>query len=147
MGTASSVSRLLLDTNVVSELTREAPDPAVSAFISSQSDLWLASVVVYEMEYGLLLLPAGRRRDNVALANSRVLAAFRDRILPLDRAGAEWAARFRAQTRRRGHELSVNDAFIAGTAMANDLTVVTRDVSDFAGLDIKIINPWEPGAS
>lgn len=141
------MSRLLLDTNVVSELTREAPDPAVSAFISSQSDLWLASVVVYEMEHGLLLLPAGRRRDSVALANSRVLAAFRDRILPLDRTGAEWAARFRAQTRRRGHELSVNDAFIAGTAMANDLTVVTRDVSDFAGLDVKIINPWDQGAS
>jgi len=143
MGTASSVSGLLLDTNVVSELTREAPDPAVSAFISSQSDLFLASVVVYEMEYGLLLLPDGRRRDNVALANSRILTAFRDRVLPLDRIGAEWAGRFRAQAQRRGRPLSVNDALIAGTAKAHALPLVTRDVNDFAGLDIEIINPWE----
>lgn len=137
------MSRLLLDSNVVSELTRVAPDPTVSAFISSQSDLWLASVVVYEMEYGLLLLPAGRRRDNVALANSRVLTAFRDRIVPLDRSGAAWAARFRTQTRRQGRELSVNDAFIAGTAMSNDLSVVTRNVHDFEELGVDIINPWE----
>lgn len=137
------MSRLLLDTNVVSELTRVAPDPTVSAFISSQSDLWLASVVVYEMEYGLLLLPTGRRRDNVARANSRVLTAFRDRIVPLDRAGAEWAARFRAQTRRQGRELSANDAFIAGTAMANDLSVVTRNVHDFEDLAVDVVNPWE----
>lgn len=140
---AQSVRRLLLDTNVVSELTRDAPDPNVSVFISSQSDLWLASVVVYEMEYGMLLLPAGRRRDNVALANSRILTAFRDRVLPLDRIGAEWAGSFRAQAQRRGRPLSVNDALIAGTAMAHNLALVTRDVRDFAGLDIEIINPWE----
>lgn len=143
LGAAPSVRRLLLDTNVVSELTRDAPDPNVSVFISSQSDLWLASVVVYEMEYGMLLLPAGRRRDNVALANLRILTAFRDRVLSLDRIGAEWAGRFRAQAQRRGHLLSVNDALIAGTAMAHNLALVTRNVRDFAGLDIEIINPWE----
>ena len=90
-----------------------------------------------------MLLPPGRRRDEVALANARILTSFRDRILPLDRTGAEWAARFRVQARRRGLELSVSDALIAGTAMANELTLVTRNVRHFEELGAEIINPWE----
>ena len=144
VGARERVNRFLLDTNVVSELTRDEPNPKVSDFISKQQELWLASLVVYELEFGLQLLPPGRRRDQVSLANARVMAAFRDRILPLNRVGAEWAARFRVKARQQGRAIRLADALIAGTAMANDLTLVTRNVRDFEGLDIDIVNPWEP---
>jgi predicted nucleic acid-binding protein len=137
------VNRLLLDTNVVSELTNDPQDPNVIAFISQQTDMWIASLVVHEISFGILLLSPGRRRDDSSLANARILTAFRDRILLLDRSAAVWAARFRVQARRLGQPLALADALIAGTAKANDLTVVTRNVRDFTGLDIEIINPWE----
>ena len=137
------MSRILLDTNVVSELTRYVPDPQVSAFIAEQDELWLASVVVYELEFGLQLVPEGRRRDDLSLAHTRIMTAFRERILPLNRLGAEWAARFRVQSQQQGRPLGLADALIAGTAMANDLALVTRNVRDFEGLGIDIINPWE----
>ena len=73
-------------------------------------------------------------------------ASFRhnnDRILPLERAGAEWAALYRAQARRDGRTLRLSDALIAGIARANDLTVATRNVRDFEGLDVEVFNPWE----
>ena len=134
---------LLLDTNVVSELTRAIPNPLVTAFISQRDDLWLASLVIYELEVGMMLLPPGRRRDRIALANTRIVSAFKGRILPLDRAGAEWAARFHTDGRQRGRPISVSDALIAGTAMANDLTLVTRNVRDFEGLGVDMVNPWD----
>ena len=139
------MTRFLLDTNVISELTRDTPDPHVTEFISRQDELWLASLVVYELELGLELLPPGRRRDQVSIANARVISAFEDHILPLDRVGAEWGARFRVSARRRGRPIRLADALIAGTAMANDLTLATRNVRDFQGLGVRIINPWEHG--
>ncbi len=133
----------LLDTNVISELTRPAPHPSVTAFFVTQDDLWLASVVVYELEFGVNLVPSGRRRDRLLLAHSRIMSVLGERVLPLSRSAAEWAARLRADARRRGRALKLADALIAGTAIANTLPVVTRDVQDFSGLGVEIINPWD----
>ena len=141
------MSGYLLDTNVISELTRPAPDANVTAFISTHGELWLNSIVVYELEYGLLLTPAGRRRRQMTAANARVMRAFEDRVLVLDRTGAEWAARFRANAERQGQALHLADSLIAGTAMANDLALVTRNVRDFEGLGVEIVNPWEHGST
>ena len=87
--------RFLLDTNVISELTRNAPNSQVIKFLSEQNDLWLPSIVIHEIEYGLRLLPQGRRRDRLYAMQSRIISLYDDRILPLDRASAEWAAQFR----------------------------------------------------
>ena len=133
----------LVDTNVVSELTRTAPDANVMSFLSEPHDLWLSAVVVHELEFGLLLLPHGRRRDVLRAALSGIIADYQDRILPVDRAGAEWAARFRTQAHRAGRVLDLGDALIAGTARAHDLSVATRNVTDFNGLDVDVTNPWE----
>ena len=92
----------LLDTNVVSELSKESPDSRVAAFLSGCDDVWLSSILIHEMEYGLRLLPRGRRRNRLAAMQSALLEIYSDRILPLDRAGAERAAQLRAQARLAG---------------------------------------------
>ena len=79
----------LLDTNVVSELTNDVPHLAVVSFLAGHDELWLASVVVHELEYGLQLLPAGQRRDRLYASHLNIMARYYDRILPLDQAGAE----------------------------------------------------------
>ena len=135
----------LLDTNVISEVSRESPDPRVIRFLTEEGDLWLSSVTVYEMEYGLELLPYGRRLENLRTVQSDILAAFDDRVLPLDRNAAEWAARFRARSRQSGRPMDVGDALIAGITRANGLTIATRNVGDFESVDLEIVNPWELG--
>ncbi len=137
------MTRFLLDTNVVSELTKERPSPQAVSFLQSQRDLWLPTIGLYELEYGLLLIPAGRRRNALRAAVSALIDGYSDRILPLDSSAAAWAARFRAQARRSGNSLKVADALIAGTGRANNLTIATRNTEDFDYLDVEIVNPWD----
>ncbi|WP_420612453.1 PIN domain-containing protein [Candidatus Spongiisocius sp.] len=134
----------LLDTNVVSELTRDGPSPYVIEFLTDHDDLWLSSIVIHELEYGLRLLPAGRRQARLTAMVSSIVSIYEDRILTLDRIGAEWSARFRAQARRSGHTLDLGDALIAGAARANNLTIATRNVADFRDLAVHTFNPWDP---
>ena len=137
------MSGYLIDTNVVSELTKASPDPGVVTFLSEQDDLWLSSVVLHELEFGLLSLPEGRRRDDLQQVLSDFIAEFDDRILPLERVEAEWAARLRAKAHLSGRVLHLGDALIAGTAKAHGLAVATRNVKDFDGLDVNVANPWQ----
>lgn len=133
----------LLDTNVVSELTRDRPDSRVVAFLSGQPDLWLSALVFHELEFGLERLPPGARREALRAVLTAFVAEYEDRILPLDRIAATWAARFRAERHRFGGGLDLGDALIAGTARAHELSLATRNVRDFERLDIEVTNPWE----
>lgn len=136
---------VLLDTNVISELTRQRPAPPVVAFVASRDDLWLSALVLHELELGLLLLPHGKRRDALRGALSDFMRGYEDRVLPVGGRAATWAARFRAEARRRGRALDLGDALMAGTARTHNLAVATRNVSDFHGLDGLIVtDPWEP---
>ena len=132
----------LLDTNVVSEVVRPAPDLQVVAFLNSHSDLWLSSVVVYELNFGLELLPSGRRRRDLGGYLSAIQADLRHRLLPVGPSEARHAARLRAQARRNGRTAGLADALIAGTASVHDLAVATRNVSDFKGLGVDVVSPW-----
>ena len=134
----------LLDTNVISELMRDTPDSQVISFLSGLEDVWLSSVLIHEVEYGLRLLPMGERRSRLSAMQSGILAAYANRILPLDRLAAEWAAEFRAAARRAGRTKDMGDILIAGIARAHDLAVATRNISDFDGLDVEVVNPWHP---
>ena len=133
----------ILDTNVVSELTRDRPEPRVIAFLSEQPDLWLSTLVLHELEYGLVLLPPGARRDGLGAALAAFIAGVRGSHPPLDRMAAGWAARFRARAHRSGRVLDLGDALIVGTARAHDLSLATRNVRDFDRLDVEVTNPWE----
>lgn len=133
----------LIDTNVVSELTRETPDRRVASFLSSHHDLWLSVVVLHELDFGVSLLPSGRRRDRIEGALLALENDYEDRILPVGRADAARAAALRAGARQAGRVLELGDALIAGTAAARDLAVATRNVQDFERLGLTAVNPWE----
>ena len=133
----------LLDTNVVSEVLRSTPHARVVTFLTAHDDLWLSSMVIHELEYGLQRMAQGQRRASLQDGLLGIIAEYEDRILPLERGGAEWAARFRAQAQRSGRTLDLGDALIAGTAKTHDLAIATRNVRDFDALDVKVVNPWK----
>ena len=135
----------LLDTNVVSETTRSRPNPSVIAFLDQSPDLWLASLVVHELEFGLRLMPPGQRRERLRMDVSRFLERYADRILPVSETAAVWSARLRANAVLAGRPPDLIDTLIAGTAKANGLTIATRNVRDFEGLGVEVVNPWQHG--
>ena len=124
----------LLDTNVISELTRDIPDSRVVDFLAERDEVWVSSVLIHEVEYGVRLLPQGIRRNRLSTMQAAILSAYAHRVLPLDRAGAEWAAEFRVNARRSGRTVDLVDALIAGIARAHDLAVATRNIADFPAL-------------
>lgn len=132
----------LIDTNVVSELTRSEPDLNVVAFLDTQPDIWLSTVVLHELEYGLGLLPAGKRRDELSSIIANLVAEYGDRIIPLERAEAQAAAELRVAAKNSGKVLHLGDALIAGTAKMHALTIASRNITDFDGLGVPIANPW-----
>lgn len=137
---------LLLDTNVVSELrkvTAGRADRAVSVWERgvSGAELFVSAVTLFEIEIGILRMELRDPRQGRALRywfSERVKAAFAGRILPIDEAVALRAAAMHVPDRR-----SDRDAFIAATALVHGMTVVTRNVRDFEGTGVKLINPWE----
>ena len=137
------MSGVLLDTDVISELTRPTPAPSVVAFLAEQDDLWLSALVLHKLEYGLRLLPRGRRQVALRDVLSEFIRRYEDRILPVGRRAARQAARLRADARRGGRTLDLGDALIAGTAQVHGLSLATRNVADFDGLDILVTNPWD----
>jgi len=124
-------------------LTGGSTGPPVVAFLSEHRNLWLSTVVLHELAFGLRLLPLGHRRERLGAALSEFITEYEERILPLERTGAEWAAHFRAQAHRAGRVLDLGDALIAGTAKARSLALATRNVADFGSLDLDVANPWE----
>ena len=137
------MSSYLVDTNVVSELVKRSPHPAVVNFLSAQNDLWLSVIVVEELELGVRLLPEGRRQDGLKGWLSKMMEDFDQRVLPVGTPEAVWAATLQARAHREGRVLELADALIAGTAMTNNLSVATRNVVDFDSLGVGVINPWE----
>ena len=133
----------LLDTNVVSEMTKATPYPVVAELMATRRDLWLSVIVIHELQYGISILDEGHRRDGLIVWLSQIVDRFNGHILPLDQQSSELAASLRAQARRSGRTLNLPDALIAGTAATRSMTLITRNVRDFRGLDIDIVNPWE----
>lgn len=134
----------LLDTNVVSEVVRPAPDLQVVAFMNSGQALWLSAIVIHEMDFGLELMRPGRRRRQLGKYLSAIQAEHESRLIAVGGREATHGARLRARARRSGHTASPTDALIAGTAAVHDLVVATRDVADFRALGVDVVSPWEP---
>lgn len=136
---------ILLDTNVVAELMRDAPDEAVLRWLDScaAEDVWIPAVCVMELRHGVALLPPGRRRDALAATLDAVLAEeLGGRIAPFDRAAAEAAGTLMAQRRQQGRPVDLADTMIAGTALAHRGTLATRNLRHFADLAVPVVNPF-----
>lgn len=133
---------ILLDTNVISEVTRKSPDPGVVEFLTGLERAFVSVLSIHELQYGICRLPHGRRRTDLATAVDRFLAAFDAAIIDLDRTLARRAGELRAEAEARGRLLHLADALIAATALERGLRLATRNVMDFAGLGLDIIDPW-----
>ncbi len=131
-----------MDTNAVSEASKPNPHGAVMDLLNSGEQIWLSAIAVHELRYGVTILRQGRRRDALEAWLSQLQADFEDRIIIVDLPIAELAADLRAQVYLSGRELRLPDALIAATAIANDLALVTRNVRDFEGLEVEVVNPW-----
>jgi toxin FitB len=135
---------ILLDTNVISEAMKPAPERAVRDWLDAQTaeTLFLSSVTIAELSFGIAALPKGRRKDNLTAALAGLLALFATRILPFDTAAAQRYGELAAKARIAGRGFPTPDGYIAAIAATQGFIVATRDASAFAAAGLKVINPW-----
>ena len=137
---------LLLDTNVVSELRKVASgkaDANVAVWNETvdPAETFISSVVLHELEIGVRLVEHNDAAAGKVLRNwleNAVLLAFSGRILPLDEAAAVQAAKWHVPNPK-----PINDAYIAATALTRRMTLVTRNIKDFDGMGVALVNPWD----
>ena len=137
---------IVLDTNVVSEPLKLAPNPAVLDWLNAQEPqtLFLTAVNLAELLAGVEALPAGRRRDALALAlSTQVLALFGGRILPFDAKAAQAFATTNASAQAQGNTIGFADCAIAAITRANGFALATRNLRDFKGAGVSLIDPWD----
>jgi len=141
------MSGFLLDTNCISEVVRLKPEPRVMAWMegADESLLYLSVLTMGEIRKGLAALQQSKRRTQLETwLELELQARFSGRILPIDAAVADRWGLLAANAKRRGKALSSIDGLLAATAIHHNLTIVSRNVSDFANTYVPVVNPWEP---
>jgi hypothetical protein len=139
---------ILLDTNILSELMRAAPEAAVEQWLADQpaASVFISAITEAELRYGLALMPPGKRRSALAVEIENMLGEdFSGRILPFDSPAAIAFAEIAAERRQAGRPISQADAQIAAIARSRGAALATRNVPDFEGCGVEIINPWNVG--
>ncbi len=136
----------LLDTNVPSELTRPRPEPRVTQWLEATDDesMYISVITVGEVCKGITVHRQASRRDWLRQwLENEVRPWFAGRILPVTEAISERWGILEGECQLNGLGFNAPDGLIAATALEHDLTVVTRNVRDFAGFDVAVLNPWE----
>ena len=136
----------ILDTNVISELMKATPAPAVLAWMSLQppDDLFISTVSMAEILYGIEFLPKGKRRDGLlGEAEVTFVQDFSGRILPFDERAARMFGSIVAARRRQGRPIGIADGQIAAIARGHEASLATRDFDGFEGCGIRLVNPWK----
>jgi toxin FitB len=135
---------IVLDTNVVSELMRPEPAPGVARWVRERDrrELRTTAITVAEVRYGIARLPDGRRKQALLAAADDVFAAFADQVLPVDTAAAEQYSVIASSCERAGKPIAGFDALIAAVCRSRSAALATRNVSDFNGTGIEVIDPW-----
>lgn len=137
---------IVLDTNVISELMRSKPHPAVVSWVAAQprGTLYTTSINEAELFYGIHALPEGRRRSELSAAAEALFAEeFDGRVLTFGGAAARRYVEIVILRRQAGQPIEGFDALIAATAAVAGATVATRDIGGFSGCDLTLINPWD----
>lgn len=138
----------LLDSDIVSASMRLRSEPAVRAWLDRlpDDDLCTSAITIYEIRRGIGNLAAGRRRTELSRQFEHVVRTMlAGRVLAFDAASAEAAAKIEIARRRSGTPMDMADTLIAGIAVANGVSIVTRNVRHFAGLPVPVIDPWAAG--
>ena len=136
---------IVLDTNILSELMRPSPDPAVEAWVTGRAaaSLFFSAVGEAELRYGVAIMPAGRRREALTSEIEAMLREdFEGRVLPFDSDAARAYAEIASTRRFAGRPISQADSQIAAIARSRGMAVATRNVRDFDDMEIEVIDPW-----
>ena len=137
-----------IDTNVASELMRPAPTPSAATWIAAHNteDMFLTAVSEAELRYSVAVAPVGRRKDALEAAMTRWLdMGFGERIPPFDSAAARASAEIAAYRRRTGRPIGEADCQIAAICRQRGAVPITRNLSDFQGTEVEIVDPWPTG--
>ncbi len=140
------MSGFLLDTNIPSELIRSRPDPRVENWLRGQDEQFhfLSVVSIGELRRGFTMLPVGQRRSQLERwFKEDLLVWFEWRILPVTKAIADRWGVLDGECQLKGTPLNTADGMIAATALEHNLVIVARNVKDFTGLGVTILNPWD----
>jgi toxin FitB len=137
--------KFLLDTCFFSELIKPSPNPSVARWVAEQQahTLFVSSITLAELERGVVRLASSRRKDELTRWLEQLKQDFEERILPFSRGEAETWAAVTTTCERQGRPLSALDSLIAATALANQCSLVTRNVRDFEATGVELICPWQ----
>jgi len=135
---------IVLDTNVLSALMCQMPDTAVVSWLDRQprTSIWTTSITVLEVEFGLQIMPAGKRRTVLIHAFEGVLEKIAHRVVPFDVAAAQRTADLMASRHRKGHPGELRDSMIAGIVLAHHAAFATRNTAHFEDIGVPLVNPW-----
>jgi predicted nucleic acid-binding protein len=135
---------IVLDTNVVSEAMKPEPHPAVRSWLNDQAaeTLYLSSVSLAELLFGIGVLPVGKRKDLLAQALDGLLGLFRDRVLPFDTDAARRYAELAVAAKGVGRGFPTPDGYIAAIAASRGFIVASRDTAPYRAAGVAFINPW-----
>ncbi|SFV11212.1 type II toxin-antitoxin system VapC family toxin [Pseudoduganella namucuonensis] len=136
---------IVLDTNVVSEAMKPEPYPAVRAWLNKQAaeTLYLSSVTLAELLFGIGALPAGKRKDMLAQSVEGLIGLFADRVLPFDTDAARRYAKLAVTARNAGRGFPTPDGYIAAIASSRGFVVASRDTAPYDAVGAAVINPWQ----
>lgn len=136
---------IVLDTNVVSEAMKPEPHPSVRAWLNDQvaETLYLSSVTLAELLFGIAALPAGKRKDMLAQALDGLMGLFRDRVLPFDTDAARRYAELAVTAKTGGRGFPTPDGYIAAIAASRKFIVASRDTAPYEAVGVSVINPWK----
>jgi toxin FitB len=135
---------IILDTNVISGLMRDVPDPIVETWLDRQpgSSIWITSVSILEIETGLQTMPVGKRRSSLSADFEKLLARIDHRIAAFDEPAARLAAELTGLREKKGRIVEIRDTMIAGIVLAHHAVLATRNVAHFADMPAEVVNPW-----
>lgn len=136
---------IILDTNVVSEAMKPKPNPVVRAWLNDQAaeTLYLSSVTLAELLFGIAALPSGKRKDMLALTLEGLMALFKDRVLPFDVEAARHYADLAVVAKVSGRGFPTPDGYIAAIAASRGFIVASRDTAPYEAARVTVINPWQ----
>jgi predicted nucleic acid-binding protein len=134
----------ILDTNVLSALMRQVPDREVIEWLDGQprTSIWITSITVLEVQFGLQIMAAGKRRTLLIQGFEALLERIGGRVASFDEAAARQAGQLMATRQRKGRPGDLRDTMIAGIAIAHRATLATRNVVHFDDIAVPVVNPW-----